>query len=250
MIINGDCLEMMKQIESNSVSLILTDLPFGMTENEWDNPIPFEPMWKQIERVGKRNVAILLMSAGVFTSELIVSNKKRYRYSLIWKTKEKRNFLNANRMPLRQHIDIPVFYAKLPTYNPQKTTGHKPVNKYKKHSSDGSNYGKTKIGTSGGGQTDRYPTTIIDIPYKSIPKNELINPTQKPVELYEWLIKTYSNKGDTVLDFTAGACTCAIAAINTSREYICIEKDKKQYEKAIKRVHLHKEKGLQLAIMG
>ncbi|QCH27344.1 DNA-methyltransferase [Clostridium tyrobutyricum] len=247
LIINGDCIEVLQTIKSKSIDLVLSDLPFEMTENTWDKIIPIIPMFDELNRVIKDNGAIVLMSAGSFTAELILSNKKYYRYSWIWKPKEKTNFLNANRMPLRQHIDIPVFYRNLPTYNAQKTYGHKPVNKYRKHSSDGSNYGKTKIGTSGGGQTDRYPTTIIDIPYKTI-KNRL-HPTQKPVELYEYLIKTYTNEGDTVLDFAAGSCTLAEAAINRNRKYICIEKEKEYYSKANERIKKHLLYGQQLKMV-
>jgi DNA modification methylase len=211
-------------------------VPFEITENEWDIVIPPVPMFEQLNRVIKDNGAIILMSAGLCTAELILANSKYYRYTLIWKTKERRNFLNANRMPLRQHIEVPVFYKSLPVYNPQKTYGHKPVNKYKKHSSDGSNYGKTKINTEGGGQTDRYPTSIIDIPYKSIKKKERIHPTQKPAEVMEWIIKTFTNEGMTVLDFAAGGGTTAIACINTNRKFICFEKDAGIYKKAYNRV--------------
>ena len=180
----GNCLELLKNIESNSIDMIISDLPFAMTENNWDEIIPIKPMFQELNRVIKDNGVIALMSAGIFTAKLIIGNKKYYRYSCIWKTKEKTNFLNANKMPLRQHIDIPIFYNRLPIYNPQKTTGHKPINFYTKHSSDGSNYGKTCIGVSGDGNTDRFPTTIIDIPYKTIKNNERLHPTQKPVELY------------------------------------------------------------------
>jgi site-specific DNA-methyltransferase (adenine-specific) len=236
--INSDCLEQdgIPKIPSGSVNLVLCDLPFEMTKNYWDKIIPTAPMFKEINRVIKENAAVLLMSAGSYTAELIKGNEQFYRYSMVWKTKERRNFLNANRMPLRQHIDIPVFYKKLPVYNPQKTEGHKLVNSYTKHSSDGSNYGKTKIGTSGGGQTDRYPTTIIDIPYKTISIKDRLHSTQKPVELYEWIIKTFSNEGDTVLDFAAGSGTAAIACKNLNRKFICFEKDVEIYKKAYKRV--------------
>ncbi|WP_454055614.1 DNA-methyltransferase [Clostridium sp. Marseille-Q7071] len=214
-----------------------------------DKAIPFEPMWEQIIRITKNNAAIVFMSAGMFTAELMLSNKKHYRYSWVWKPKEKTNFLNAGRMPLRQHIDIPVFYKNLPIYNPQKTYGHKPVNKYKQHTTAGENYGKTKIGMQGGGQTDRYPTTIIDIPYSAIKIVDRIHPTQKPVELYEYLIKTYTNPNDTVLDLAAGSCTLAEAAINTDRNYICIEKEKKYCSKAAKRIQRVIEEGRQLRIV-
>lgn len=239
----------MKKIESNSIDMVLCDLPFEMTNNEWDKIIPFEPMWEEVLRITKDNAAIVFMSAGIFTAELMLSNKKFYRYSWMWKPREKTNFLNASRMPLRQHIDIPVFYKSLPVYNPQKTSGHKPVNKYKKHTNAGNNYGKTKIGGEGGGQTDRYPTTVIDIPYKPIKIADRIHPTQKPTELYEYLINTYTNVGGTVLDIAAGSCTLAEAAINTDRNYICIEKEKSYYLQGKSRVEKRLSKGLQLKIV-
>lgn len=226
----------MPRIKSKSIDLIVCDLPFEQTCNDWDKIIPFNPMWKEIDRITKDTAAVLLMGMQPFTTHLNLSNIEDFRYELVWKMKEKRNFLNAKKMPLRQHINISVFYKRLPTYNPQKTYGHKPVNKFKKHSSDGSNYGKTTIGTEGGGNTDRYPTTVIDIPYTTIKNKDRIHSTQKPVELIEWLIKTYSNTGDTVLDFASGGCTTAVAALNTERKFICIEKDKVIYEKGYDRV--------------
>lgn len=248
-IINGDCLEVLKGIESNSIDMIISDLPFAMTENEWDEIIPIEPMFKELNRVIKDNGVIALMSAGMFTAELMTGNKKYYRYSCIWKTKEKTNFLNANKMPLRQHIDIPIFYKKLPVYNPQKTTGHKPMNFYTKHSSDGSNYGKTSIGVSGGGNTERFPTTIIDIPYKTIKNAERLHPTQKPVEIYEYIIKTFTNEKSIVMDIAAGSCTLLEAALNTDRYYICIEKEKQYFNKGVLREKNYKKSGQQLHII-
>lgn len=248
-IIHGDCIEVLKEIKDNSIDFILSDLPFEMTENKWDKIIPTVPMFNELNRVIKDNGVIALMSAGLYTAELMLANKKWYRYSWIWKPKEKTNFLNANRMPLRQHIDIPVFYKNLPVYNPQKTYGHKPMNKYCKHKSDGSNYGKTVINTSGGGQTERYPTTIIDIPYKTIGSKERLHPTQKPVELYEYLIRTYTNTGMTVLDIAAGSCTLSEAAINTDRHYICIEKEEIYCRIGRERVNKCIEGGQQLKIV-
>ena len=223
-IYNTDCLEGMKFIESDTVDMLLADLPFGITESEYDKVIPFIPMWEQIMRIVKSNGAIVLMGCQPFTSDFIQSNRKFFRYDWIWKMRLPKNFLNAKRMPLRGHIDIPVFYRHLPVYHPQKTQGHQPVHKYCKHSSDGSNYGKTTINTAGGGQTDRFPTTIIDIPYKSI-KNR-IHSQQKPVELFEWLIKTYTDEGQTVCDITAGSGTTGEACLNTGRNFILFEKDR------------------------
>lgn len=226
----------MNAIPTGTIGLVICDLPFGCTQNEWDKPIDNTEMWKQLNRVTRENAAVILMGVNPFFSSLVQSNSEDFRYEMIWKPKEKGNFLNANRMPLRQHINIGVWYRKLPVYNPQKTEGHKPVNSYTKHSSDGSNYGKISIGISGGGQTDRFPTTIIDIPYKTITSNDRLHPTQKPVELYEWFIKTFSVPGDIVLDFAAGSGTAAVAAKNTGRNFICIEKEYAYYEKAIERI--------------
>ena len=248
-IINGDCLEVLKNIENNSIDLILSDLPFGITKNKWDNIIPIHEMFEELNRVVKDNGVIALMSTGLFTAELIVSNKEFYRYSWIWKPKEKTNFLNASKMPLRQHIDIPIFYKRLPVYNPQKTQGHKPVHSYTKHTTNGSNYGKSTIGVAGGGQTDRFPTTVIDIPYCSIKRKERIHPTQKPVELYEYFIKTYTNIGGTVLDIAAGSCTLAEAALNTNRNYICIEKDSRYFEYGNIRIENYLKEGQQIKII-
>lgn len=238
-IINADCLgtKGMPSLKPKSVDLIIADLPFEQTSNEWDKIVPFKPMWEQINRIKKDTVAVLLMGMQPFTTLLNASNLKEYRYEYIWKMKEKRNFLNANRMPLREHLNISVFYKKLPVYNPQKTEGHKPVKKYKQHTNAGQNYGKTKIGMEGGGQTDRYPTSVIDIPYKTIKIKDRIHSTQKPVELLEWLILTYSNPGAVVLDFTAGGCTTAVASITTGRKFICIEKDKEIFQRACTRVY-------------
>ncbi len=233
-----DCLEGVKLIESGTVDMILADLPFGITESDYDKVIPFGPMWEQIMRIIKDNGAIVLMGCQPFTSDLIQSNREFFRYEWIWKMRQPRNFLNANRMPMRGHIDIPVFYRHLPVYHPQKTQGHKPVHKYCKHSSDGSNYGKTRINTEGGGQTDRYPTTIIDIPYRPIKSR--IHSQQKPVELFEWLIKTYTDAGQTVCDITAGSGTAGIACLNTGRKFILFEKDSRIYQSANNRLEAMK----------
>lgn len=231
---NMDCIEGMKLIESGTADMLLADLPFGITESDYDKVIPFATMWEQIMRIVKDNGAIVLMGCQPFTSDLIQSNREFFRYEWIWKMRQPRNFLNANRMPMRGHIDIPVFYRHLPMYYPQKTKGHDPVHKYCKHSSDGSNYGKTQINTAGGGQTDRFPTTIIDIPYRSI-KNR-IHSQQKPVELFEWLIKTYTDAGQTVCDISAGSGTTGEACLNAGRNFILFEKDQRIYQKAVSRL--------------
>ena len=153
--LNIDCLEGMEHIENGTVDMVLSDLPFGITESGYDKVVPFAPMWAHISRITKANSAIVLMGCQPFTSALVQSNRSMFRYALVWKMRHPRNFLNANKMPLRAHVDVLVFYKKLPVYHPQKTHGHPPVHKFCKHSSDGSNYGKTKLNTKGGCQTDR-----------------------------------------------------------------------------------------------
>lgn len=224
---HGDCLELMKEIPDGSIDMILCDLPYGITaRNKWDVIIPFDKLWEQYNRVIKNNGAIVLTAVKPFSAQLIMSNPKMFRYDLIWRKNKSTGFLNANRMPLRQHEEVLVFYKKLPTYIPQKTTGHKPVNSFTKHTSDGNNYGTTKQGISGGGQTDRHPTSILDINVINNDDKEKSHPTQKPVELFEWLIKSYTNEGDVILDNCIGSGTTAISAINTNRNWIGIELEK------------------------
>lgn len=236
-IIFGDCLEIMPTIPKASIDMILCDLPYGITaRNKWDKIIPFEPLWKEYKRIIKDKGAIILTATQPFASQLICSNTDMFRYDLIWSKNKSTGFLNAKKMPLRKHEYILVFYKKLPTYNPQKTTGHKPVNSFTKHTSDGTNYGNTKKGIKGGGQTDRYPTSIIEIPVVNNDSKEKIHPTQKPVELFEYLIKTYTNKSMVVLDNCIGSGTTAVACKNLNRKFIGIESNEKYYKKALQRI--------------
>lgn len=236
-IYNEDCLEGMLNIDDESIDMILCDLPYGVTaRNKWDQIIPFEQLWEQYNRIIKDNGAIVLTAVKPFSAMLIMSNPKMYRYDIIWRKNKSTGFLNAKKMPLRQHEEILVFYKKTPTYNPQKTTGHKPANSYTKHTSDGTNYGKTKTGISGGGQTDRYPTSVLDIKVMNNDDPNKFHPTQKPVELFEWLIKTYTNEGDLVLDNCMGAGTTAIAAKRTNRKWLGFETEREYFELANKRL--------------
>lgn len=239
-IYNEDCIgeKGMCLIDDKSVDLILCDLPYGITnQNKWDEIIPFDLLWYHYNRIIKDRGVIALTATFEFASKLYQTSNVPFRYEIVWRKNKSTGFLNAKKMPLRQHEFILIFYKKLPTYNPQKTTGHKPTNTYTKHTSDGTNYGKTKLGISGGGQTDRYPTSVWDIPVMNNDSDEKWHPTQKPVELFERIIKTYTNEGDIVLDNAAGACTTARACINTQRNYICFEKEKEYYEKAISSIY-------------
>lgn len=229
-IYNEDCLEGMKKIDDKSVDCIITDLPYGQTSrNKWDSVIPFEPLWKQYERVIKDNGAIILFANGMFTADLMQSNRKLWKYNLIWEKTQPTGFLNAKKMPLRSHEDICIFYKKLPTYHPQKTTGHpRKVSKaeHKTNCKETTDYGEHGLTTYD--STERYPKSVWTFA-KDIQKSAL-HPTQKPVALIEELIKTYTNPGDLVLDSCAGSCTTAVAAMNTNRNYICFEKDKDIFE--------------------
>ncbi|WDF02920.1 DNA-methyltransferase [Shouchella hunanensis] len=232
-----DCLEGMKLIPDKSIDMILCDLPYGTTQNKWDSVIPVETLWKEYKRLIKDNGAIILTAVKPFSSLLISGNPKMYRYDIIWRKNKSTGFLNAKKMPLRSHEEILVFYKKLPSYNPQKTIGHRPVNSFTKNTSDGTNYGQTTIGISGGGQTDRYPTSVWDISVINNDDPEKTHPTQKPVELFSKLIKTYTAEDDVVLDNCMGSGTTAVAALETNRKFIGFEIEKEYVDLANERLN-------------
>lgn len=231
----GDCLELMKNIPNKSMDMILCDLPYGATKNKWDTCIPFEPLWEQYKRIIKNNGVIVLFANGMFTAELIMSNKSMWRYNLIWEKTQPSGFLNANKMPLRSHEDICVFYKKLPTYNPQKTIGHtRKVSKveHKVECKKTTNYSEYDMVTYD--STERYPKSILRFA-KDIQKSAL-HPTQKPVALCEYLVKTYTNENDIVLDNCMGSGSTGIACVNTNRSFIGIELDDIYFSVAKKRL--------------
>ena len=230
----GDCLERMKEIPDGGVDLVLVDLPFGTTQNLWDSVIDMEMMWKELNRVSKQNAAKLFFAQTPFDKVLGVSNLKQLKYEWIWEKTTATGHLNAKKMPMKAHENILVFYDKLPTYNPQKTTGHKPANSYTKHQDDGSNYGNTQVGISGGGQTDRYPRSVQV--FKTDKQKVSLHPTQKPVALLEYLIKTYTNENETVLDFTFGSCSTGVACLNTNRKFLGIEMNEEYFDIAKDRI--------------
>lgn len=203
--------------------------------------IPFEPLWGEYERITKDNAAIILFGNGMFTADLMESNRKLWRYNIIWHKTQPTGFLNAKKMSLRAHEDICVFYKKLPTYNPQMTTGHmRKVSKaeHKVNSKKTTDYGEHGLTTYD--STERYPRSVLTFS-KDVQKSAL-HPTQKPVALIEYLIKTYTNPGDLVLDSCAGSMTLAIAAMNTGRDYICIEKDSEIFEIGKNRVDEYRDR--------
>ncbi|HHX81286.1 MAG TPA: site-specific DNA-methyltransferase [Acholeplasmataceae bacterium] len=235
-----DCLEGMKLIPDKSIDMILCDLPYGTTACKWDNVIPFEPLWEQYKRIIKDNGAIVLFGSQPFTSALVMSNPKMFRYEWIWKKTKATLFQHANKMPLRNHENICVFYKKLPTYNPQKVyVGIK--DKRKTFTKRKNNEEFTKGGLEVQVRKDdgwRFPVTVQE--FNNSDKTKQLHPTQKPVALLEYLIKTYTNEGETVLDNCMGSGTTAIACINTNRNYIGFELDKNYYDIANKRIEEHK----------
>lgn len=238
----GDCLDIMKKISNQSVDLILCDLPYGVTRNHWDSEIPLEDLWKEYTRIIKDNGAICLFADGMFMAKLMISNSKMWRYNLVWNKVLTSGFLNANRMPLRSTEEIVVFYKKQPTYHPQKTKGnfnHSKGSAVGKRSMDNSqtnnNYGDYVIVDNGKELGNmKHPTSLLTFskPHPSIMKH----PTQKPVELLEWIIKTYTNENDLVLDNCMGSGSTGVACINTNRDFIGIELDEKYFQIAENRI--------------
>lgn len=233
-LILGDCLEKMKEIEKGSVDMILTDPPYGTTACKWDSIIPLDLMWLQLKRVIKPNGAIVMTASQPFTSVLISSNIDQFKYEWIWEKNKATGHLNAKKIPMKAHEQVLIFYNKPPTYNPQMTDGHKPMNSYTQ-SGNGECYGQTNK-PSGGGSTLRYPRSVQQFPVINNDDPEKTHPTQKPVALMEYLIKTYTNEGETVLDFTMGSGTTGVACQNLNRSFIGIEKDEKYFQIASERM--------------
>ncbi len=277
---NEDCLKVLPTLKDNSVDLVLVDLPYGTTACKWDICIDHNEMWNQLKRIGKDDTAFIFFCCTSFGVKLIESNPKWFRYDLVWEKTKAVGFLNANKMPLRNHEMIYVFYKKLPTYNPQKTEGKPYVDK--RNTTKDKEYLGLKVNREVINNTgDRHPTSVIrerkkPCVYGNKPiittvrpnsvykgwqdglnppepntsgvmhpksivkgcnnKKGLNHPTQKPVDLCEWLIKSYSNEGDTVLDFTMGSGSTGVACINTKRHFIGIEMDEKYFDIADKRM--------------
>ena len=239
MIKQGDCLELMKEIPDGSVDMILTDLPYGITDCDFDKRIPFEPMWAQFKRVTKLNAAIVLFSQMPFGAELIMSNRKMFRYEWIWEKSLGVGFLNAKKMPLRCHENILVFYQQLPTYNPQHWFD-KPYQKPLWQGKITSNYNleKQRRNVSYDNPTGkRYPIDVLQFYSMQTHTNHFsIHPQQKPVDLLEYLIKTYTNEGETVLDATMGSGSTGVACVNTNRRFIGFELEEKFFNISAKRI--------------
>lgn len=236
-IIHGDCLKVMDDIPDSSIDMILCDLPYGTTQCSWDEIIPFDPLWEHYKRICKPGAAIVLFGAEPFSSKLRLSNPKMFKYDWIWDKIKGTGFLNAKKQPMRIHEVISVFYDKQCTYNPQKTTGHPLKVSFRRKHLQTDVYGDMNKDYTYN-STDRYPTSIQS--FSTDTQNSSIHPTQKPVSLCEYMILTYSNEGDTVLDNCIGSGTTAIACINTKRRYIGIEKKIQYFELANQRIEQHK----------
>jgi DNA modification methylase len=232
-VIQGDCLEVMNGIPEKSIDMVLCDLPYGTTQNKWDSVIPLEQLWNNYERIIKDNGVIALTSQGLFTAKLILSNEKLFKYKIIWIKSKPTNFLNAKIQPLRKHEDICIFYKKQPTYNPQMTNGE-PYDKGLRKDQYTGSYGDFKprhVKSNG----QRYPNDVVfyeeqnieDWVYIKTAESEgpVIHPTQKPIELGRYLIKTYTKPGDTVLDNACGSGSFLLSAILEGRNFIGIEKN-------------------------
>ena len=234
----GDCLKLMNSIPDKSIDMILCDLPYGVTQNKNDVRLPFDKLWSCYERIIKDDGCIALFGQGIFYVDLVNSNRKLFRYDLVWDKVLTSGFLNAKRMPLRQHEQIAIFYKKKPVYNPQFTKGkplHSKGTAYKTAERKNENYGKFGItDDSRSGCEDKYPTSILRFakPHPSVAKHR----TEKSIELLEWLIKTYTNPNDIVLDNCLGGGSTGLAAVNTGRSFIGFEIDVDYYNIAKTRI--------------
>lgn len=232
----GDCLEVMRGITDKSIDMILCDLPYGTTRNKWDSIIPLESLWVEYERIIKDNGAIVLTAQTPFDKLLGASNLRLLRYEWIWEKDLATGHLNAKRMPMKAHENILIFYKKAPTYNPQMTEGHKPMSTVKTAGRKNNNYGKFHHLTNTDKRTIRYPRSVQYFP-KPNNNGHHLHPTQKPVALFDYLIRTYTNEGDVVLDNCLGSGTTAVAAINTGRQFIGIEREQQYVDIANERIH-------------
>lgn len=224
----GDCLDIMKTLPEKSVDLILCDLPYGTTQNKWDSVIDLPSLWAEYDRIGKG--VVVLTAQSPFDKVLGVSNLKALKYEWIWQKDAGTGFLNAKKAPLKDHENVLVFYKSQPTYNPQMRLGFKP---YKcKQGGVGDNYGKVQPENISESNGERYPLTVLQFQRDA----GKVHPTQKPVALMEYLIRTYTNEGDTVLDNCMGSGTTGVACANTGRKFIGIERDEKYFAIAERRI--------------
>ena len=236
-LINSDCLAVMPTLETNSVDMVLVDLPYGQTSCKWDTIIDMEKMWIELKRICKGNATLVFFTTTKFGNKLINSNEKWFRYDLVWEKEKGVGFMSANKCPLRNHEMMYVFGKPSggnKTYNPQKTEGKPYIDKRDFRIKPGKVYGNMLVALPMVNTGDRHPLSI----QKFSNDKHKIHPTQKPVEACEWLIKSYSNEGDVVLDFTMGSGSTGVACKNTNRKFIGIEKDEEIFKTAEKRINI------------
>ncbi len=228
--IPGDCIASMKTLQPHSVDLILVDPPYGITACGWDSVIDFKDMWTEIKRIRKPNGVTAIFGSEPFASHLRISNIDEFKYDWLWSKNRRTGHLQAKRQPLKAHETISIFYSQPPKYNPQKTTGHRPT-----HAARGDGYsptlGKTKLNHYKGGDTTRYPISILEFKCE-----RGFHPTQKPVDLCKYLIKTYTDERQCVLDFTMGSGSTGVAARDLKRQFIGIENNQKYFDIAVRRI--------------
>lgn len=234
-LLQGDCLKLLNKIDDCSIDMVLADLPYGMTANKWDSVIPLDPLFKQYTRILKDHGAVLLFGMGKFGANLIMSAPKQlpYRYDWTWRKTHPAGFLQSYHMPLRAHESIYVFYKHLPTYNPQMRIGFKPYNARNNTRSGHNYYTDSRNYMTRQSKGDRFPIDVITFGNGN---NKTVHPTQKPVDLLKYLIKTYTNEGMTVLDNTMGSGSTGVAAKKLSRNFIGMELDPKYFEIAKQRI--------------
>lgn len=233
----GDCLELMRNIPDKSVDMIFTDLPYGTTQCKWDSIISLNELWVHYKRIIKDNGAILLFAQTPFDKILGASNLQMLRYEWIWEKTQATGHLNANKMPMKAHENILVFYKKLPVYNPQMTEGHPPMHSYRKTIETQNNtelYGRMDKEINGGGTTSRYPRDVLTFP--SDKQKTHLHPTQKPLALCEYMIKPYTKEGDLVLDNCMGSGTTGVACKKLNRRFIGIELEEKYFNISYERI--------------
>jgi len=230
----GDCLALLRDLPDNSIDLVLTDPPYGTTACKWDTVIDLDRMWTELKRVTKPTSPIVMTACQPFTSALVMSNPKQYRHHWVWEKNKASGHLNAKRAPMRAHEDIVVFSSRQPTYRAQMSLGHRPAN-YAKRVGWSECYG-AQVETEYGGATTRYPRSVQQFDIVNNDDPVKVHPTQKPVALMEYLIRTYTDEGATVLDFTMGSGTTGVACLNTGRHFVGIEKDEGYFEIARERI--------------
>lgn len=231
-LMKGDCLERLKEIPDNSVDLILTDPPYGTTACKWDSVIPFERLWPELRRVRKERAAVVMTASQPFTTVMIASNMAEFKYCWVWVKKFKTGHLNAKKQPMRSYEDVAVFCDGQTTYNPQGLEIHGKIKNRGVGAATNQACGAVNVQTHTG-----YPDQLLRFD-RDVPS---VHPTQKPVALMEYLIRTYTNEGDTVLDFTMGSGTTGVACVNTKRDFIGIEMDDEYFAIAVERIKAAKE---------